>query len=327
LGLAVPARRKAARPIAENRAEYVERLWRDGRKDLAQVREYLRQRSARAEYYLQARDIAGIGIAFMQRSRDIMRLALVGAHDGESGWQQLLREAFSLMYWSAEILQHERAAQRVGPEQVDGFLLERIWLHGLAAGGGACGIADWTARYLGDILAATGGHGNSLELEQDRPYSLFLGLLVDASVRGSWPKAFDRGVMRAYGELLASAGRPEAFRQAVVSFCDFRLAQAFGYDGAEAARRRSGAVTGSVLDAGGWIKVFPVELLSLTYVYEKTTTGTLSLEADHPLLATAPMNLPALLPLHDDDFLRGARALASKVFGNAWRPLALASPI
>jgi hypothetical protein len=298
----------------------VERLWGDGRKDLARVREYLRQQSARAEYFLKARDVAGIGIAFIQRSRDVMRLALVGAHDGESGWQQLLREAFSLMYWSAEILQHERAAHRVGSEEVDGFLLERIWLHGLAAGGGAGQIADWTARYLADILAATGGHGKTLELEQDRPYSLFLTLLVDASVQGRWPQVVDRGVMRAYGELLASAGRPEAFRQAVVSFCDFRLAQALGYDGIEGTRRRSGVVTGSVLDAGGWIKVFPVELFSLKYVYATTTGGTLSLEADHPLLAAAPMNLPALLPLHEDDFLRRARALAQETFGSAWNP-------
>jgi hypothetical protein len=47
----------------------------------------------------------------------------------------------------------------------------------------------------------------------------------------------------------------------------------------EVTRRRSEAVTGSVLDAGGKIKVFLVELLSLTCVYEKTTGRALLLEA------------------------------------------------
>jgi hypothetical protein len=60
----------------ENRAECVERLWRDERKDLAQVRGYLSRRSARAEYFLQARDIAGIGI--MQRSSSTCETPIQG---------------------------------------------------------------------------------------------------------------------------------------------------------------------------------------------------------------------------------------------------------
>jgi hypothetical protein len=271
---------------------------------------------------LQARDVVGTGIAFLQHARDVMSLGLLAAHLGEDGWQQQLREAFSLTYWGMEILQHERVARRIGPEVVDGFLLERIWLHGLAAGGSAGPVADWTARYLADILAATGGSGETLELAADRPYALFIRHLVDANVEGTWPRGVDRMMMRAYGDLLARAPAPEAFRTALVAFCDYRVAQAFGYDGMEATRRRSEERTGSVLDIGGWIKLFPVELFSLQYVYRKTTGKALSLEADHPLLQQPFMKLPALLPLYEDVHIRRAVALARGVFGSAWKPVA-----
>jgi hypothetical protein len=248
--------------------------------------------------------------------------ALLAAQDGESGWPQQLREAFALTYWGMEILQHERVRQRIGPGVVDSFLLERIWLHGLAAGGGGDPIADWTAHYLADIFAATGGTGETLGLAQDRPYALFIRHLVDANVQDRWPKGVERMMMRAYGDLLARAPAPEAFRKALVSFCDYRMAQAFGYDGMEATRRRSADRTESVLDAGGWIRHFPVELFSLQYVYQRTTGKTLSLEADHPLLQQPFMKVPALLPLYEDDHVRRTVALAREVFGSAWRPVA-----
>jgi hypothetical protein len=111
------------------------------------------------------------------------------------------------------------------------------------------------------------------------------------------------------------------FRKALVSFCDYRVAQAFGYDGMEATRRRSEDRTESVLDRGGWIRLFPLELFSLRYVYQKTTGKALSLEADHPLLQAPFMKLPALLPLYEDDHIRRALALANEVFGAAWKPL------
>ena len=316
---------KSTRPTVENRAVSVLRLWRDAHRNWAQAREYMKQRLARDEAYFEARDAARVAVSCMQRSRDVMRFALLALRDGEGDGPQQLREAFSLMYWAAEIFQHERVAQGVGPEAPDSFLLERIWLHGLAAGGGAGSIADWTANYLADILAATRGTGETLELALDRPYALFIRLLVDANVRGSWPKGVDRMIMRAYGDLLARAPASEAFRKALVSFCDYRVAQAFGYDGMEATRRRSEDRTESVLDAGGWIKLFPVELFSLQYVYQKTTGKALSLEADHPLLEQPFMKLPALLPLYEDDLIRRAAVLAKEVYGAAWQP-AVAEP-
>ena len=60
--------------------------------------------------------------------------------------------------------------------------------------------------------------------------------------------------------------------------------------------------------------MFPVELLSLQYVYQKTTGKPLSLEADHPLLQQPFMKFPALLPLFEDDQLRRVVALAREAY-------------
>ena len=134
-------------------------------------------------------------------------------------------------------------------------------------------------------------------------------------------------IMRAYGDLLARALASEAlFRKALVSFCDYRVAQSFGSYGMEDAGAGSRLSPNPMLDDGGLgYKLFPVELFSLQYVYQKTTGKALSLEADHPLLEQPFMKLPALLPLYEDDLIRRAAVLAKEVYGAAWQP-AVAEP-
>jgi hypothetical protein len=313
--------KRSYRPSTENRAESVERLWTELREALPHAEQLLQSQAALNERDFRARDIRSIGAACWQRANHVMKFALVALHAGQSERSELLREAVSLMYWGAEILQYQRRVEPTSDEFEDTFFLERIWLHGLAAGGGAGHIANWTATYLSRVFAATGGTGGILELRHDPAFRVFIGEVMRANVEGHWPKDIDRTTTRTFGDLLIHAGDRAAFRKALIPFGDYRVAQAFGYDGIEATKRRPESRTGSVLDAGGWIKVFPVELFSLKYVYENATGGALSLNGDHPLLETPAMELPALLPLYEDDFIRRAVALAREVLGNAWRPV------
>ena len=71
------------------------RLWRDAHRNWAQAREYMKQRLARDEAYFEARDAARVAVSCMQRSRDVMRFALLALRDGEGDGPQQLREAFS----------------------------------------------------------------------------------------------------------------------------------------------------------------------------------------------------------------------------------------
>jgi len=315
--------KQSTRPTVENRAVSVLRLWTGVRRFQPETQRILKFRDALDEESFRARDAGRVGHGCISRSVYIMYLALAAMHKGGGDASQLLRQAFSLLYWGTEVSQHQLGAiRRTGREAFDPAVLDRIWLHGLAAGGGAERIADWIATYLVDVFAAPKARDTfELELMLDVPFRSFIGHLMQANLDGRWPKGVDRMLMRGYGDLLVRAPVPEAFRKALVSFCDYRVAQAFGYDGMESKRRRSEDRTGSVLDRGGWIKLVPLELFSLQYVYQKATGKPLSLVADHPLLQEPFMKLPALLPLYEDDYIRRAAGLAKEVFGSDWKPL------
>jgi hypothetical protein len=310
---------RRTRPSPSNRDASVEALWAEIAESLPHAAKQLPQMQL-AEHWFSERNPRGVGVTCLQRFRNAMTLAVGALWQRNAEGPQRLREAFSLLYCGAEILQHWRIQDPNFQDAGDSSVLDRFWLHGLAAAGGAPEIADWAAPYLFNHFRATGGTGMPL-LELDVPFRQFLRTLMEAQVRGRWPDRIDRSAMRSYGTLLARLNDPNAFRAALVDFCDYRVMQALGYDSMDAPRPRPESRTGSVLDYAGWPKLYPLELFSLRHVYQKTTGRLLSLEAEHPLLKTPLMNVPPLLPLYEDDFIRRARVFAQEVFGNAWKPL------
>ena len=79
------------------------------------------------------------------------------------------------------------------------------------------------------------------------------------------------------------------------------------------------------MDRGSWDRIFPVELLTLQYAFNKATGRQLSLDAPHPLLHTPFMTtpLPPLLPFYEDDLASTFKQFGGSVFGAAWRPRGL----
>ena len=312
---------KRIRPSTSNRSQSLEALWFEVLDSLPHAEKTLTWLTIDAEHDLREGNAGALGMSFKQLFDFVMTLAVCALWQGRSEARQRLREAFSFMYWGAEIAQHERIRERIAYDMRDSTLFGRLWLHGLAAAGGAPDIADWTAPYVSNIFSSGDGTGEILELAADTPFRIFFQHLIAAHVQGRWSSNIDQGAMRAYGDLIVTAEEPSAFRAALVDFCDYRVAQALRFDGLEAPRRRPESLTRSVLDVGGWIRLLPLELFSLRYVYEKTTGRALLLEAGHPLLETPLMKVPPLLPLYEDDFIRRTRVFAQKVFASAWKPL------
>jgi hypothetical protein len=309
--------RKVGRPTTEKRDEIIQALLQETVEALPPRVKRLANAMHLDSYLFEERNFSGLSLACDGWFYELMELA-VGAYmqgDPAAGASRL-REAFANGYWSCELIQQNRLAKHIGYDAPDDGLRNRLVLHGLAAAGGAPQIADWLAPYLHNALKGGSVCGT---LTADIPFRGFYEVVIDAHVSGAWPREIDHKRLRAYGDLLVAAGNADAFRKALVAWCDYRLAQSLGFDGMEAPKRRPASVYG--LFDGGWMTLLPFELFSLKYVFERTTGKTLSLEADHPLLHVPHMQVPPVLPLVDDDYLRRVVALAEDVFGSQWKKL------
>jgi hypothetical protein len=159
----------------------------------------------------------------------------------------------------------------------------------------------------------------------DEPALQFSQALQRMLISGQWPGAADLAGMGSYAALFANADRPDQFHEALVAYCDYRIAECFGYHGIDATKRRRPSVYESVMDLGSWNQVFPTELLTFQYAFNKATGHQLSLDAPHPLLHTPLMKvpLPPLVPFFEDDLTAKLKQYGQAVFGPAWRPRGL----
>lgn len=254
---------------------------------------------------------------------------LAGAHKRESGEPEadaLLRAGFATLYWTLELDQHDRLAQRWSDDVRDDFILGRVFLHGLAGCGGAAEIAEWVAPMALRLLKAQGG---ILLSAADPALAAFMVALLEMQVSKRWklPDAATVQTMQSKGPLLVNAGSPDAFAEALVAYCDDRLAYASGFSGRNATKKNRANETTSILtpdDAAAFV-LLPVELLSLRFVYEMTTGKSLSLEADHPLLAPHRLSLPRFAPLAVDDDVSMLEEVGRRQFGAQWNPLVAAA--
>jgi hypothetical protein len=239
--------------------------------------------------------------------------------------------AFAYFYWGSEIQREFRHAEGWPDDTRDDTLHELLEWQGLAIAAGQEWFAERVAPYLHRLCTSGApGTGRVPSTRQmffcfDEPALQFSRALQRTLISGQWPGAADLAGMGSYAAMFASADRPDQFRQALVAYCDDRVAECFGYHGIDATKRRRPSVFESVLDRGSWDQVFPVELVTFQYAFKKATGRQLSLDAPHPLLHTVLMATPPppLVPLFEDDLTSKLKQYGQSVFGTAWKPCGL----
>lgn len=239
--------------------------------------------------------------------------------------------AFAYFYWGREIYLAFRQAEGVPDESRDDTLHELLEWQGLAIAAGQEWFAERVAPYLHRLcMSGAPGKGRVPGTRQgffcyDEPALQFSQALQRTLLSGQWPGAADLAAMGSHAALFASADRPDQFREALVEYCDDRIAECFGYHGIDATKRRPPSVFESVMDRGSWNQVFPVELLTFQHAFRKATGRQLSLDAPHPLLHTVLMTtpLPPPVPFFEDDLTSKLKQYGQSAFGPAWRPRGL----
>jgi hypothetical protein len=306
--------RRAFRPTRENREEAVGLLWKEVTAN-SQYRRSLTERGQSTFYRDAIRDF-NVGLGTIRHTGLQLTYSAI-----EASWQNLpdkeeqLRRAFCIFYWYAEISRQHRLARQFGDNIHEDFFTELLHQMGIAAACGHTKFVDWMAPYCLKLLL--GGGGVTINFMVDAPARLFTGLLLGAISGRCWPQCIDTAALKNYAPLFATPGDPAAFREALIEYSDYRIAQCFRYDGMDATKRRPLSITGSVLDDDTWGRLFPVELFLLKYAFECTGRGTLSLDAGHPLLQTPLMQapFPPLEPLYEDDFVRQVQKFGFVAFG------------
>jgi hypothetical protein len=310
----------------DNRSKAIALLWRQSEGDT--------DFSSRYQHFLNkldssvaARQPAWLGLDSLHLFNRFLDLAAATSRNDAQKSNEAVRKAFAFFYWGAELLLHCQAAEKWNYEPRDDAFVELLWFHGIAGQGKAHAIADWVAPHLYNYLVKGPIADLLLELKVDPHFCNFIRILLSAQIANQWPAQIDQASLGGFGEILLTAGSEQDFPAALINYCDFRMAQCLRYQSIEVPKRRSAAVTKSAFDARqSWLGVLPAELFILKYAFEKTTGRALSLSADHPLLQSPLMNMPDLLPLHEDQDTRRLRDFGANFYGNSWKPLSPITP-
>jgi hypothetical protein len=244
--------------------------------------------------------------------------------DGKETDGTVLARAFAYFYWAEELLLTHRRVEPWSDSVADDTLFSLLSWQGLAAECGQAWFSEWVAPHLHNLFASGGVRENTRWFAVDMPALRFTQELQQIIITKRWPDTVDIPGLGDYAPLLTTVTRPSEFAAALVDYCDYRTAECFGYHGIDSTKRRRPSVDESVFDRGGWEQVFPVELLTLKFAFQRSTGAQLSLEAAHPLLESPLMRqpFPELMPLHEDDLTRELRSLGESVFGSQWQPRA-----
>lgn len=311
------------RPERSNRVESVQEIWRKIDWDDESIATAIARRSASVDHYIAQQNAAALSGAADQLQSSLTDAAVIARWNSQSNANELLRKAFAGTYWYVELTLNVRRAQRIGDMIREDGLIDLLHWQGLSLACGSTWFAEWVAGYLFNIFFSGGAAKNNFHLDRpDQPACLFMQTLQYALVKKQWPNAADIAqVGGAYAPLLAQAGNPVGFRAALMDYCDYRVAQCFGYDGIDATKRRRPSQIESVLDMAGWARPFPVELFTLQHAYHLATGAALALDADHPLLQTRLMTdaFPSLEPLYEDEITQKLAAFGASAFGVEWK--------
>jgi hypothetical protein len=254
-------------------------------------------------------------------SRDALDIWLLDRWAGGAAAQAQFLKAFSLAYWAQEALLTHRRVQGWDEHVADDTLYDTLAWQGLAAAAGAGWFTEWVAPHLHNLFASGGVAETMRFFAVDQDALRFTQLLQKTLITGRWPAASELPPLGAYTNLFAKAGQGADFASALVDFCDYRVAECFGYHGIDATKRRRPSADESIMDRGSWEQVFPVELLSLRHAYERATGAPLALDAPHPLLQTPLMRSPwpPLAVQEDDSAVKLLRRLADTTYGAQWK--------
>ena len=167
-----------------------------------------------------------------------------------------------------------------------------------------------------------GGGIDEAAAEQD-DFLAFYWLLLLAQHDKKWPSVTEQEA-KELGEfypLFNTVADPEQFSNALVRYCDFRLARMHGYPNQHTSKHyhefHSDALT------YGPLQFFPAELLAFKAIYERTTGYTCNLKGDHPLLKLPIMKPPSDLTLPENQYTKRICEVGEKAFGKLWNPTGL----
>jgi hypothetical protein len=243
---------------------------------------------------------------------------------------EALLRAFACFYWRTELLLTYRRVNNIDDQAREDGLIDLLNWQGLSLACGVSWFTDWTAPYILNLFRSGGVEKNSAVFDLDAPARNFVQTLQAILVTHQWPVLDERqkASLGPYAPLLTHAGDTVAFGTALTNFCDYRVAQCFGYADIDAVKRRRPSQIESLMDMASWGRVFPAELFTLQYAYQCATGKKLALNSEHPLLHTRLMTdpFPALEPLYDDEVTQKLVNLGASAFGAEWRlrePVAL----
>jgi hypothetical protein len=307
-------------PERDNMAEAVTKLW--GRThldesvldtDLQDLRRYLLQR-----------EFSPATMCLVQLSTRVLfeALRLRWSGTGDCGAFRL-RQSFSYFNLAHDMRRIHRRHKPLGDDMREDQLTDLINWQGLAAAGSATWFPRWTAPFLHNLFCC-GAEPPVLNLfwyTTDLPARRFVVFLQEVLIRNHWPEQADTSGMGIYGRLIDAAPKPVAFSDALVDFCNDRVAQAFGYEALGGTKRRRQSALMNVHDRFTWEQAFPIELLALKHAYESTSGATLSLSVAHPLLQTNLMALPFpdLDPQYEDEVTNEVESFAALTYGAQWQ--------
>jgi hypothetical protein len=228
-----------------------------------------------------------------------------------------LRKSFAFAYWAREM---DLVARRDPnwPEEIgDDLLMTMVCWQALSI---ACG-SSWFALWLAPHLHNQFGHPSPdmplVFYSDDIAARRFMELLQRSLISGAWPHEIDAARFSGYGKLLEACSRPDVWPGALVDYCDWRIANAYGYSYMGAPKRRRQSALQSVLDAESIEQVIPFELFTLQFAVERATGHRLSLDAPHPMLQSVWMTarFPAVEPMHEDELTHRLQTLRSTASG------------
>jgi len=308
---------KFRKPDRSNRKESVQELW--GRLALQSVSS---PTIDLFEHYCGMKKVPQASVAALQIAHDLTCQALAARWMGGGDASRLLRRAFATIYWRTEFELAYRRFTGVSDLVRDDGLYDMLDWQGLAAACGDTWFSEWIAPYLHNLFQSGGVAVHSREFTVDVPARMFTELLQSVLVKGRWPSELDSPKFGSFAPLLLTIDNADSFRAALVDYCDFRVAQSFGFDGIDATRRRSPNEDASIFDRGGWNQILPTELFTLQHAYRLASGRLVSLAAPHPLLHTPLMvdSFPQLSPVEEDVVASKLQGLAAATFGPIGRP-------
>jgi hypothetical protein len=298
-------------PTSLNREACLQQLW-DKLHVEGRTEDSLASELARVTRHLEVGSAAKASLAACDLAYGYLRLAVIDRRKSAlTTSDAFLRKSFVFAYWAREL----DIVARVDPEWSelvgDDLLMTMVAWQALST---ACG-SPWFALWLAPHLHNQFGHPDAemplVYYSYDKPARRFMEVLQRSLITGVWPQRIEAEEMSAYGKLLQACQRPSDWPAALVEYCDWRIANAYGYAEMGATKRRRQSAMASVLDVECVEQVFPVELLTLRFAFERATGQQLSLDAPHPMLQGPLMAqpFPTVEPMHKDEWTERLRAL------------------